>query len=100
MLSPWQCWCSRSAAAAERRLWEHVRGLDLCLQKQQEQQGHHPPGLEAHGSQSSLQVPRYHYLHRSMDTGARQQPCPWWGSGVGESPWLAERLGSLGWQVV
>ena len=81
----------------------------LWLQKQQEQQGRHPPRLEARGSQSSprgappalppalpralpLPLPPMPWL-----PGRRSQAaaCPRSGAEVGVSPWLAQTLGGL-----
>ena len=85
----------------------------LWLQKQQEQQGRHPPRLEAPGSQSSprgappalppalpralpLPLPPMPWL-----PGRRSQAaaCPRSGAEVGVSPWLAQTLGGLGRQA-
>lgn len=85
----------------------------LWLQKQQEQQGRHPPRLEARGSQSSprgappalppalpralpLPLPPMPWL-----PGRRSQAaaCPRSGAEVGVSPWLAQTLGGLGRQA-
>ena len=85
----------------------------LWLQEQQEQQGRHPPSLEAPGSQSSpcgappalppalprallLPLPPMPWL-----PGRRSQAaaCPRSGAEVGVCPWLAQTLGGLGRQA-
>ena len=85
----------------------------LWLQEQQEQQGRHPPRLEAHGSQSSARgapptLPRALPVALPLPLppmpwlpGRRRQAaaCPRSGAEVGVSPWLAQTLGALGRQA-
>ena len=79
-------------------------------QEQQEQQGHHPPRLEAHGSQSSPRGPRLRSRERSREhhrypyrqchgyrvAGARQQHVPGRGLRWASAPGWPRHLGAWG----